>query len=109
MGPAINTDQDEEAVFIHPNGGILFFSSKGHNSMGGYDIFMSVFDETTKTWTQAENLGSAINTTDDDIYFVLQANGKTGYYASSKPGGLGDLDIYSIAFSEDFMKKNVRS
>ncbi len=107
MGPSINTDKDEEGVFIHPNGGAIFFSSKGHNSMGGYDIFMSVYDETTKTWTKAENLGSPINTPDNDIYFVLQANGKTGYYASSKPGGLGDLDIYNISFSEDIMKKNI--
>ena len=107
MGRLINSPEDEEGVFIHPNGKVLFFSSKGHNSLGGFDIFMSVFDETTQAWAEAENLGSTVNTPGDDIYFVMQANGKTGYYASSKPGGFGQLDIYSITFLEDIMKKNV--
>jgi len=107
MGRAINTEQDEEGVYIHPNGKVLFFSSKGHNSIGGYDIFMSVFDETTQTWAKAENLGVPINTTGDDIYFELQANGKTGYYASSQSGGATDVDIYSATFPENILKKNV--
>lgn len=106
MGKLINSTDDEEGVFIHPNGKVLFFSSKGHNSFGGFDIFMSMFDETTQTWAEPENLGSAINTADNEIYFVLQANGKTGYYGSSRPDGFGDLDIYSVTFLEDIMKKN---
>ncbi len=106
MGKLINSPEDEEGVFIHPNGKMLFFSSKGHNSIGGYDIFMSVFDETTKTWAQPENLGAPINTPDDEIYFVLSASGKIGYYSSSMPGGYGDLDIYSTSFPPDFIKKN---
>jgi hypothetical protein len=107
VGRNINTTFDEEGVFIHPNGKVLFFSSMGHDSKGGYDIFMSVFDETTQTWAPAENIGAPINTTGDDIYFVMGASGKTGYYASSKDGGLGDLDIYSVSFLEDMLKKNV--
>jgi hypothetical protein len=110
MGPSINSTEDEEGVFIHPNGNTLFFSSKGHNSMGGYDIFMSVYDETTKTWSNAQNLGAPLNTIGNDIYFTLEANGKTGYYASSKfgaLGGTGDVDIYSVIFSEDLTKKNI--
>lgn len=106
-GRNVNSIQDEEGVFIHPNGKVLFFSSRGHDSKGGYDIFMSVFDETTQTWAKAENIGAPVNTPGDDIYFVLGANGKTGYFASSREGGAGDLDIYSITFLEDIMKKNV--
>jgi hypothetical protein len=106
LGKLINSAEDEEGVFIHPNGKALFFSSKGHNTTGGFDIFMSVYDETTLTWAEPENLGYPINTAENEIYFVLQGNGKTGYYASSKPDGYGDLDIYSVTFMEDLMKKN---
>ncbi len=107
IGSAINSEEDEEGVFIHPNGNALFFSSKGHNSIGGYDIFVSMYDETSKSWSKAESLGSPINTPGDDIYFVLDASGKTGYYASTRPGGSGDLDIYSATFSDKFLPKNI--
>ncbi len=93
----INTRYDEDGVFIHPDGVTLFFSSKGHNSMGGYDIFKSVKDE-KGNWSEAENLGYPINTPDDDIFFVLSASGKHGYFSSFRPQGKGDLDIYMITF-----------
>lgn len=107
LGREINTIEDEEGVFIHPNGKVLFFSSRGHNSIGGYDIFMSVFDETTQAWSKAENLAYPINTTGDDIYFVMSGNGKTGYYASPNPEEPNNIDIFKIAFLQDIMKKNV--
>lgn len=106
-GRDVNSSEDEEGVFIHPNGKVLFFSSKGHNTLGGYDIFMSVYDETTQSWAKASNIGAPVNTVGDDIYFVMGANGKMGYYASSRDGGIGGLDIYSITFLEDIMRKNV--
>ena len=93
----INTEYDEDGVFIHPDGRTLFFSSKGHNSMGGYDIFKSVKNEDGK-WSKAENLGYPINTPDDDIFFVLSASGRNGYFSSYRPSGKGDLDIYKITF-----------
>lgn len=107
MGDSINTSKDEEGVFIHPDGKTLFFSSQGHNSMGGYDIFMVVFDETTNSWAIPENLGPPINTINDDVYFVMEANGITAYYASAMEGGYGDKDIYSIKLPDNFMKKNL--
>lgn len=106
-GRGVNSIDDEEGVFIHPNGKVLFFSSRGHGSKGGYDVYMSVFDETTQSWAEAVNMGEPINTPGDDIYFVMGANGKIGYYGSSRPGGMGSLDIYSVTFNEDIMKKNV--
>lgn len=106
-GRGVNSIDDEEGVFIHPNGKVLFFSSRGHGSKGGYDVYMSVFDETIQSWAAAVNMGEPINTPGDDIYFVMGANGKIGYYGSSRPGGVGSLDIYSVTFPEDIMKKNV--
>jgi len=107
MGESINSKEDEESVFIHPNGSTLFFSSKGHNSIGGYDIFMSNFDSTTNAWAKAVSLGTDINTSGDDLYFVMAANEQTGYYASAKPKGFGNKDIYSIRLGADNIKTHV--
>ena len=92
---AINTEYDEDCPFIHPDGKTLYFSSKGHSSMGGYDIFKSVRNE-KGVWSIPENLGFPINSASDDVYFVLTANGRLGFYSSDKEGGLGQQDLYSI-------------
>ncbi|PCH65383.1 MAG: hypothetical protein COC01_09770, partial [Bacteroidetes bacterium] len=88
LGPAINTPDDDDAPFIHPDGKNLYFSSKGHSSMGGYDIFLSTLQDDGK-WSKPENIGYPINTTDDDIYYVVSANGERGYYSSGRTGGYG--------------------
>ena len=100
MGPKINTALAEDAPFYHPNGRTLFFSSDGHESIGGYDIFKTELDE-KGNWSQPENLGYPINTPDDDIYFVLSADGKHGYYSSAKENGFGEKDIYQIIMPVD--------
>ncbi len=92
LGPNINTEYDDDAPFIHPDGTTLIFSSKGHNSMGGYDIFKCTRTDTG--WSKPENIGFPINTPGDDIYYVLSADGQRGYYSSGKPGGYGQQDIY---------------
>ncbi len=93
----LNTEYNEDSPFIHPNGKTLYFSSKGHSSMGGYDIFKSVMSK-DGTWTAPENLGYPINSTADDLYFVLSANGMLGFYSSDKEGGYGKQDIYALTF-----------
>lgn len=98
---AINTPFEERAPFIHPNGVELYFSTNGRSDcLGGYDIFRSTLGEDGK-WSMPENIGYPINTPDDDIYFVLSADQKTGYYASAKEGGYGDKDIYKIIMEEE--------
>ncbi len=96
LGPVINTSYGEEGVFMQPDGKTMFFSSEGHNSMGGYDIFKSVYEH--GKWSEPENLGWPINTPDDDVFFVTSASGRHGYYSSDRPGGLGAKDIYRITF-----------
>jgi Tol biopolymer transport system component len=98
LGSIINTSEDEGAVFIHPNGKTLFFSSNGHLSIGGYDIFMSRLQE-DGSWGIPENLGYPINTVGDDVNFILSLDGKTAHYSSVKEGGLGERDIYKIDLS----------
>jgi len=96
LSGTINTPYDEEAVFMHPDGKTLYFSSKGHNSMGGYDIFKSEFEN--GQWSTPENLGYPINTAGDDVFFSISASGRHGYYSSARSGGYGDQDIYVITF-----------
>jgi outer membrane protein OmpA-like peptidoglycan-associated protein/tetratricopeptide (TPR) repeat protein len=95
LGDAINTPYDDDAPFIHPDGQTLYFSSRGHATMGGYDIFRCYFEN--DQWTTPENLGYPINTVDDDSYFVLSADNNHGYYASANEGGHGEKDIYVIS------------
>lgn len=96
LGPVINTPYDEEGVFIHPYGKTLYFSSKGHNTMGGFDIFKTTYNNSV--WSEPVNIGYPINTPDDDVFFSISASGIHGYYSSVKHDGYGDQDIYLITF-----------
>lgn len=107
MGPNINTAFDDDAPFIHPNGRTLIYSSKGRNSMGDYDIFMTVYNPVDSSWSTPENIGYPINTPDDDRYLVLSANGDRGYYASGKEGGFGLHDIYVVDLPSGLVKPSV--
>jgi hypothetical protein len=99
VGAPINTPYDEESPFIHPSGNILFFSSNGHKTIGGFDIFFSPLNE--GNWEQPINIGYPINTTDDDVFYVTSPDGKRGYYASSsRAEGYGEKDIYVITIPE---------
>lgn len=94
LGPTINTAFDDDAPFIHPDGITLFYSSQGHNSIGGYDIMYSTFKDSK--WGEPTNIGYPINTTEDERYYVLTADGEHGYYSSDMKGGFGQQDIYSV-------------
>lgn len=96
MGPEINTKYGEEGVFVHPDGKTMYFSSQGHDNIGGYDIFKTTFEN--GKWTKPVNLGYPINGPDDDVFFVVSGSGNRAYFASSKQGGYGDKDLYKITF-----------
>lgn len=99
LGPTINTPFDEDAPYFHPDGKTLYYSSNGPASMGGFDIFVTEIDSSASDgWLEPLNMGMPVNTADDDIYFVLSADGKSGYYSSGKEGGYGEKDIYQIKF-----------
>lgn len=99
LGQTINTPYNEEGQYIHPDGVTLFFSSEGHNSMGGFDIFSTSVNE-DGTYTEPTNIGYPINTTDDDVFYVPTPDGKRAYYSSFQAGGIGQTDIYLITLPE---------
>jgi tetratricopeptide (TPR) repeat protein len=99
LGEVINSPYDEDGPFIHPDGKVLYFTSKGHTTMGGFDVFESYMNE-QGFWEVPKNMGCPINTVFDDIHFVLSAEGEVGYYATIKEGGYGEHDIYSVGLAQ---------
>lgn len=95
LGENINTPYQEESVQIHPDGHTLYFSSNGHPGFGGLDIFMSRKQD-DGSWGPALNLGYPINTGADENSLLVDASGEVAYFASDRPGGQGDLDLYSF-------------
>lgn len=96
LGPEINTPFNEDRPFLVNGGKTLFFSSQGHENIGGYDIFRSGI-QTNKLWSKPVNLGYPINTPDDNYFFIPFGTGNTGYYSIFKEsGGYGKEDIYRI-------------
>jgi len=109
IGPVINTEFDEIGVYIHPDGKTLFFSSAGHNAIGQHDIFISTKNKNGQ-WSEPINLGYPINTTKDEIHFVLSASKEVAYISSTRPDGFGMVDIYEIDMSNYFQtNKNIPS
>jgi len=97
LGTIINTSFDEDYPVYDAPRNTLYFSSKGHNSMGGYDIFSSVFDDATQTWAEPVNLDFPINTPDDDILMVPDTSGQFAFFASARSSPQGKMEVYKIA------------
>ncbi len=101
LGSIINTPYDEDAPYIQADGVTLYFSSRGHKNMGGYDIFKTIKDEKGK-WSFPKNLGYPVNSVSDDIFFVTNPEGTAGYFSSNREGGFGTSDIYKTEFPDIF-------
>ena len=93
LGPEVNTSQDEKYPFMDRNDKYFYFSSKGHNSIGGYDVFRA--RKVNDNYVRPLNLGTSINTTEDEIAFMY-ANERRGYVTSSKKSGKGNNDVYKF-------------
>ena len=93
LGSSVNTGDDERSPFISKEGTTLYFASDGHQGFGGYDIYMSVQQQ--GEWSRAENLGSIINSSDDEMFFHAPQSNQPFYFASARSGGFGGLDLFS--------------
>jgi tetratricopeptide (TPR) repeat protein len=97
----INTSLNEDFPFLAADGVTLYFSSEGHNSMGGYDLFKTTFDPENNTFSKPENLGYPINSTDNDRSISVTPDNRVAYVSAFRPGGMGDLDIYRVRFNDN--------
>lgn len=95
LGPTINTPYNDDAPYIHPDGISMVFSSEGHTSMGGYDLFYTTFKN--GQWKEPTNMGYPINTPANERFYTLTADGGTGYFSSDQKGSLGQQDIYTVS------------
>jgi len=97
IGSEINTPYNEEAVFMAPDGKTLYFSSKGHNTMGGFDVFKSEINDMGE-WSPAVNMGYPVNSPDDDIFYKITPDSRYAFYSANRMGGYGGKDIYKLVF-----------
>jgi outer membrane protein OmpA-like peptidoglycan-associated protein/tetratricopeptide (TPR) repeat protein len=97
-GRIINTIYDEESVRFSKTADTLWFSSKGHNSIGGFDIFYSIRTK-NGAWDTVRNAGYPINTPWDEIFYTpSQVDDSSFYFVSNRSGGFGGSDIYHVQF-----------
>ncbi len=94
LGSSVNTGFDDDAPYLSNNGYTLYFASRGHNSMGGYDIFWSDLGPDGASWQLAQNLGIPVNSAADDIYYQPTKDGSGAVFSSNRDGGNGLMDIY---------------
>lgn len=98
LSNTLNTPFDELSPFLSSDGKTLYFGSNGHPGFGGYDLFVSRFDD--GKWGEPQNLGAPLNSAGDDLYFTVGGSGEWGYFASDRAGTKGKLDLFRIAIPE---------
>ena len=99
LNVACSTDDDLSPVFLE-GGNTIVFSSKGHNGLGGFDLFKTSYDLSTKKWSAPANLGYPINGPGNDIsYTEIDGAPKVSYIASARAKGFGEADIYKITYT----------
>ena len=101
LGPSINGAYDETSPFLSQDGRTLYFSSnRAGQSLGGLDVFRSVYDDATQSWSTPENLLAPVNSAGDDLHFRLGRGGFKGYFTSSRKSGQGKRDLYSVVYQQ---------
>ena len=96
LGTVINTPYDEDYPFYDAPTQTLYFCSMGHNSMGGYDIFKSTYNEANNSWSQPVNMDFPINTPGDDILFIADTMNETAFFSSTRSSPNGRIAVYKI-------------
>ena len=92
----VNTAEDEDFPYLSPDGKYLYYSSKGHNSMGGYDVFRSKVIIEGSSFSSPENMDFAISSPDDDILYIVDSLDRTAYFSSARESQAGNLNVYKV-------------
>jgi outer membrane protein OmpA-like peptidoglycan-associated protein len=107
LGPTINTKFDEISPYVSSDGERIFFSSNNTGSIGGFDVFTSVFDFHNDVWSEARNMGIPLNSTRDEINFRVLSSGLGAIYSSDrKDMGFGGFDNYWMYFKNGIETSN---
>jgi len=99
LGSGINTPYDDDVNYYDKKNNTLYFSSKGHSGIGGFDIFKSKYEN--DKWNAPMNMGYPVNTPFDDVFYVMTHRYNRAYYSSSRNDGLGGLDLYRLTFADE--------
>lgn len=99
---SINTQANETAPFLSPDGKTFYFASDGERSIGGYDIF-KVEHLGGNNWSEPKNLGYPLNSAYHDLYYQENEDKTIAAFSSHREGGNGQLDIY-LAYDVQMIK-----
>lgn len=101
MPDPINSDGREASPFIHFDNQTFYFCSNGRVGMGSMDFYVSRRQE-DGSWSEPENLGYPINSQREELGMVIASDGRTAYFSSDMPGGIGSLDLYQFDIPAEF-------
>ena len=101
LGSAVNSPYDETTPFLARDGRTLYFSSNNPGSMGGFDVFRTVFDDATRNWSAPVNVGNPINSPGDDAFFRMSVDGLTAFFSSDRFDSHGERDLYVAYFKQE--------
>lgn len=101
LGATINTEYDENYPNLTNDGKTLYFASKGHDCIGGFDIFFSNLIEETQTWSPPRNFGFPLNTPNDNTTISFTEDGRSFYISANREEGFGQLDIYKVTLGDE--------
>lgn len=102
LGSIVNSSFDEDFAYFNASESVLYFASKGHNSMGGYDVFKSVYNPNSKSWSAPINLGYPINTPYNDFLFVPSDDQTQAMFSSNRATHDDKVVIYTVSFDKDY-------
>lgn len=95
----LGDDVDINWPFLLSDGTTLYFAAKGEESIGGFDIFMTRYDETTQSYLKPENIGMPFNSIDNDYFFIVDEYDGIGWFATDRNQPEGKVCIYSFIYN----------